>query len=254
MKKILFYLHFFLASAAFCDYPLHSPRETISENQWEKAYPYLLSDDLEIKQKLDLLFQKSRAILSSKTLKSAGFTNSEPQEFSHIVVTKHKDFPGIIFKLYLDKEERRTNERALSFFLKRIAGALAVRRVIDENSLQAQFKVPHKWLYLLPERPDCKRKYKDFILVEEDMDIVSKDENKKAWKTQVTETTLVGLYTILNDVGLVDCTHIDNIPFAKDGRIAFIDTEAFGFYDVPFKRLRGKLSHAMRIAWSKLID
>lgn len=259
MKKIIsFFLFLAVHTSLTGAYPIHSPSKDISEESWQAVYPYLLPDDFEIKGKLDEIFSHGRVILNSSSLLKAGFTTSKTRSFSRIVVTKHPDFPGYVFKIYLDDESYKSNEVAQRFFLRRIKGALTIQNVIDKNNLQDLFKVPKKWIYVLPDAIKAKKKYsyKSFILVAEDMHILSKEENKKAWKSsQVNKNTLIGLHHILKDAGLLDCTHIDNIPFSKDGKITFIDTEVYGVEEsrVPFKRLKKALSSKMRHFWYDLI-
>lgn len=258
-KIILVYLFLAVHTTLSAAYPIHSPSKDIKEESWRTVYPYLLPDDFEIKGKLDEIFSHGRVILNSSSLLKAGFTTSKTREFSRIVVTKHPELPGYVFKIYLDDESYKSNDVAQRYFLRRIKGALAVQKVIDENNLSDLFKVPKKWIYVLPDAIKAKKKYsyKSFILVAEDMQIVSKDENKKAWKSsQVNKNTLIGLHIILKDAGLLDCTHIDNIPFSKDGKITFIDTEVYGVDSdrVPLRRLKSALSSKMRHFWYDLIS
>ncbi len=233
-----------------------APNAKITDEAWREVLPFLLPEEFEIKGKLDELFKDSRAILNSSSLKMAGFTISKPQEFSLIVVTKHPNFPGYIFKIYLDNEKKKPDTKAQDYFIKRVKGSLAVQKCINENHLDAYFKVPKKWIYPLPAYGKQVKKYshKNFILVEEDMQILTAKANMKAWKSSmVTKELLVGLHCILTEVGLIDCAKIDNIPFSKDGRVAFVDTESFGFPKVPLHRLKEMIPSNMRSFWSKLI-
>ena len=233
-----------------------APNAKVTDEAWREALPFLLPEEFEIKEKLDELFNETRAILNSSSLKLAGFTTSKPQEFSLIVVTKHPNFPGYIFKIYLDNEKQKSDNKALGYFIKRVKGSIAVQKCIDENHLDAFFKVPKKWIYPMPSYEGQVKKYshKNFILVVEDMEILSAKANVKAWRSSmVTKELLVGLHRILTEVGLVDCAKIDNIPFSKDGRVAFVDTESFGFPKVPLHRLKEMIPSHLTSFWSKLI-
>ena len=90
-------------------------------------------------------------------------------------------------------------------------------------------KVPHKWIYPLPADPSPKEKEgiyrKNFILVTEEMDILSRKKNRKAYNKRITKKHLIALYTLINECGLLDSVYADNVPFCKDGKMAFIDTE-----------------------------
>jgi hypothetical protein len=232
------------------------PRSSITQETWEAVYPYLLPETDELKFQLDEIFSQYRVTLNSETLSESGFTNVKPRKYSRIVVTKHPKVPGFVFKIYLDDQGTKSDDIALYFLIRRVQGALTIQNYIDEHDLHENFKVPKKWLYLLPDTPMSKKKYsyKNFIVVEEDMYIMDKESNKKTWKSsKVTEKTLLGLYRILKDIGLMDCTRIENIPFSEDGKITFIDTEMFGYYDVPLKRIKKVLSPNMRSFWSRLI-
>lgn len=217
---------------------------------------HLLPSDLPIKKALDVMFKKARVILNSKTLKKAKFTDCKPRKFTRIIVTKHEDFPGYIFKLFLDAQRYKSDTIESEIFLNRIKGASKIAALIEREGLEAFFKVPKKWIYPLPKGSKADKDFpcKNFILVEEDMDLLDAKANIEAWKSvQVTSDLLVHLYTILKEVGLRDCAKIENIPFSKDGKIAFIDTESFGYDKVPFKRLKNALSPEMRPVWETII-
>jgi hypothetical protein len=249
-----FALTMFHESSIF-GWDIQSPRSSISQETWESVYPYLLSEYDELKFKLDEIFNESRVTLNSRTLSDAGFTNVKPRKFSRIVVARHPQFPEYVFKIYLDEQGHKSDEAALYLLIRRVQGALAVQNCIDKHELHANFKVPKKRLYLLPETPMKKKRHsnKQFIIVEEDMNILDKDSNKKAWKSsKITEQSLLGLYYILSEVGLVDCCRIENIPFSEDGKITFIDTEMFGFNSVPARNLKKVLPSNMRRFWSSL--
>jgi len=236
-------------------YPKAPPRGSITQESWDILYPYLLPSDSEIMRTLNDIFGRTRVTLNSDTMLKAGFTTGKAQEWSRIVVTKHKALPGYIFKIYLDDQGAKSDLRAQYFFEKRVRGSIAIQKYIDEKNLSHLFKVPRKWVYLLPETSLPKKKYsfKNFILVVEDMQILNKDENKKAWKgSQVNKDTLVALHNILKDVGLLDCSKIDNIPFSIDGKIAFVDTETSGQSFIPYSRLKKSLSSKMKHFWSDL--
>lgn len=232
-----------------------SIRDNISQDAWEEVFPHLLPDSLEIKHDLDALFSKSRIILNAKTLKKAGFTNYTPREYTRVIVSKHPNFPGYVFKIYLDAQRHKSDMPEPVIFLKRIKGALAIAKFIEDHELQDYFKVPKKWIYLLPNHPAPPKEFpgKNFILVVEDMDVLDNEENKKAWASHlVTYELLENLHKILKEIGLRDCAKIDNIPFSKDGKVAFIDTQSHGFKSVPFKRLKKALSPECQAFWDEL--
>jgi hypothetical protein len=230
-------------------------KKGVTEDLLKEVYEFLIPDTLEIKHQLDNMFKANRAILNSRSLMKAGFTNAKPRKFTRIIVTTHKQFPGYIFKIYLDAQRYKSDEPEQIIFLNRVKGALAITKFVADNNLSHLFKVPKKWIYLIPKKPGTKDfAYKNFILVEEDMQLLDKDANVKAWKSsKVTEELLAGLYQILKEIGLRDCAKIDNIPFSEDGKVAFIDTQSHGFKSVPFKRLKKALTPEMQEFWDSLI-
>jgi hypothetical protein len=62
-----------------------------------------------------------------------------------------------------------------------------------------------------------------FILVEDDMNIFGKRKNEKLWKSQwVIKELLKAIYTVTTEISLSDSTKLDNCPFSRDGRVAFV--------------------------------
>ncbi len=229
----------------------HSPSKEVRL----AVQPYLMPSDHPIKWALDELFSAERVTLNQKTLIEAGFTHSTPRHFTKLIVTKHTAFPGYIFKLYLDSQRPHKNFSEDYFWVLRLEGAEKIRHEIAVRGLEHLFKLPKKWIYALPKRPLPDEGYytKYYILVEEEMDLCSSQENKALWKSLfVTPELLDPLYLLLKKLGLRDCAKPDNIPFSKDGRIAFIDTETHGKKKVPYSRLTPYLSEDNQAYWEAL--
>lgn len=223
---------------------------------WKKVAPHLLPNDHLIRESLDQLFSSDRVILNLKTLEQAGFKKCKPRKFTRLLVTTHPDFPGYIFKLYVDAQKYYKQLPEYEYWLMRIHGAQLIEQEILRLGLQTHFKVPKKWIYNLPEDPAPPEEFlrKNFILVEEDMSLFSDKENAEYWKSDsVTQTYLEGLFIILKNIGLHDCVKIDNIPFSKDGKIAFVDTQTFHEWPVRYKDLTPSLSPNNQSYWKKLI-
>lgn len=217
--------------------------------------PYLLPSDHPVKPFLDALFGSSRVIFNLETLEKAGFKKSSPRKFSKLIVTRHSALPGYIFKLYLDTQRYHKEQGEYVSWILRVQGCEQVRNTIAQLGLEAFFKVPKKWIYILPKYPEPKSSYypKYTVLVEEDMFLVSKKENEALWASSfVTESLLNDVYLILKKVGLYDCAKPDNIPFSQDGKIAFIDTETFGRSTVCYENLCSFLSESNRMYWESL--
>ena len=119
-------------------------------------------------------------------------------------------------------------------------------------------KVPKKYVYPVPEtRVYQPGKYpKKYILIVEDMDIFSDEENRRLYKTIINREHLDALFTVLTTCLLSDSTWLPNIPFSHDGRIAFIDTEFAGNTQTIWTRLgrmTRHLSPEMRSYWTSIV-
>lgn len=217
--------------------------------------PFLLPADHPIKPTLDAIFSEARATLNLETLQEAGFAKSYPRKFTKLVVTKHPAMPGYIFKLFLDAQRYPKNVPEYQSMFRRIQGASLLRRLIAEHGLEDHFKVPQKWLYRLPKTHMPAQGYetKYYILVEEDMQILSDKENKAYWASEaVPYEYLDEVYFLVEEGGFADCLKPDNIPFSQDGRIAFIDTETFGAKKINRRRLERYLSKSRQEYWKAL--
>jgi len=224
----------------------------------EEAYiaQYAMPQDHPIKERLDALFRAQRVIFNIDTLKDAGFNKPVIRNITKLIVTTHRDLPGYIFKLFLDIQRPYKEAPEYDYWISRIRTANAIRNAITERNLESEFKVPHKWLYVVPSSPKPPLGYftKHYVLVAEDMDLYSEKNNVAIWKSNtVTQGLLQDLYGLLKDLGLQDCTKPENIPFSKDGRIAFIDTQ-FMNRKVVFKSLTSSLSPSNQIFWKSLIN
>lgn len=204
----------------------------ISAEIWQKVQPYLILEKHPIKTKLDQLFRAKRITMSSSTLASAGFVHVRPRKYSRCVVTTHPLLKGYIIKLFLDTQASQCDWQK---FISRAQGAQSVQEAINRLGYGSMFKVPKKWIYPLPAdpAPHPALHRKNFILVEEDMKIVSDKENRLRWMNDhyMTKERLTAYYTLIKEQGLTDCIHCNNVPFCKDGKMAFVDTE---FHHEPY--------------------
>lgn len=248
---IFFNLPFFLLGSSLSQNASTWPKSSqIDEYTWTTLSPYLIPFNHPIKAKLDSIFLRIRATANPEAMKMAGFEALGSWKWDKVYVAKHADLKGYLIKAYLD-DHFFMDDRLL---VQRIVGAEALRSAINIFEYQNYFKVPKKWLYLLPEfpptLPGLKSKY--FILVVEDMDLVDYKRNKKMFRNHMTEKSLQALYHLLILLGLPDSTRITNISFSKDKKIAFVDTERNGLWPIPFSTLKPALGHKMRIYWENL--
>ncbi|MFQ5729871.1 MAG: hypothetical protein ACE5GN_05885 [Waddliaceae bacterium] len=227
----------------------------VSEAVWNQVSPYFLPMDHPIRPVLDRIFSKDRVTLSLKSMKKAGFINPSPRKWTHLIVTKHPDVPGYVFKIFLDVQRYFKQKPEHVHWLERIHGAQTLEAEINKRRWHHIFKVPKKWIYPLPAEPSPPKAFlrKNFILVEEDMDIFDTTANHEKWKSNwVTTAILDAVYTLLQKFGLHDCAKPDNIPFSKDGRISFVDTQTLYQWPVLYKKLMPHLSPEMQGYWEKL--
>lgn len=195
------------------------------------------------------LFADPEAIRSIDTLKAAGFETRGPQQWSRIVVAKHPKAPGYLFKIYVDEEKYPGSHCDYEYWERRIEGAQKIRREIIKRQASDRFKVPQKWIYRLSREG----KPRQFILVVEEMDVLDEAANLACWGGEtVSKELLKTLWEICEATGLRDSLKPDNIPFCKDGKIAFIDTEQHGHWPLRADRLTPYLREGLRAYWEDL--
>lgn len=230
----------------------------VSEDVWQLVKPYLMPEDHPLKGKLDRLFAKKRVLRNPKTLIIAGFENNKPEPHTKVIVTRHKEMKGYIFKLYTDdKLTYYRNEPEYITWMLRARGARIISQEIKEMGWEAFFKAPRKWIYALPPtikaHPDHLQK--NFILVEDEMDILPDNEIREKWHNgTITKSHLDMLFYIVTKLGFRGGCKYDNIPICKDGRIAFIDTQNNLRWPLPYDRLFQILEGELRTYWSELIQ
>lgn len=235
----------------FSSQDLCSDYPELSYEQWQNIAPYLLPDTHPVKENLDRIFEYSNALGTRNTLIEAGFTLHEGG-FSKTTIARHKDLNGVFIKLYLD-DQPEINE--LYKLMKRIKGAERAKISIVQHHWEHLFKVPRKWLYILPENASYSAyPHKKFVLVAEDMHLLPKKKNYDLWRYQTSKSLLNKVYTILTEAGLSDSAYPFNMPYSKDGRIAFVDTEHYNVWPVVYDNLSKYLSSEMRSYWQELIE
>lgn len=226
----------------------------VDEALWNELQPYFLPENHPVKIALDSVFSKKRLLLSRKSMKDAGFNIlRHPQR--DIVIARHPRIKDYLVKAYLDN--KKIDE--WKWWKKRIDGVRQVQECIDRYNFNGMMKTPKKWIYPLPSEPSPPNapgiKRKNFILVVEDMNILSKKENLKAFKNHMTIPLLNALFIVLTENLLVDSIYAPNIPFCRDGKIAILDTEHFNNITRPMKlwKMMRYLNPEMRAYWKELV-
>jgi hypothetical protein len=211
---------------------------------------YILPENHPAKPALDAIFLSTRATKDEATFRASGFTTLFTKSRSFIRVARHLSLPGYLLKVYLDSEQRQKRKRASwEWLVLRCEGAEKIRKIIEKKKI-THFQVPGKWLYPLPPHPDCTSMEQPFLLIVDDMKLVSNAENEAAWKTVITREHLNELYLIITKAG-GSSYRPDNIWLTKHGKFAFIDTEyprqKFDYNSIP-----SYLSPEMRSYWANL--
>jgi hypothetical protein len=230
---------------------------TASQESWDAVQPYLLPLGHPVKKTLDLIFSQNRPLLSSKNMKKAGFYHYTPSDKS-IIVSGHPRLKGYLIKTYLDT----CCLPEWKLWIQRIVGANQVRESIDAWGYSSIMKAPKKWIYVLPANqppPQGEGYYpKHYVLVVQDMGLLSDAANLQNWRHNVTGDFLNAFYNFVMINGLVDSYYIDNSPFCFDRKIAFVDTEHYNVDVIHFpgrqQVLFEYLSPNMRKQWEQLIS
>lgn len=225
----------------------------VDEVTWHTLSPYFIPRVFPVTAALDKIFQKNRVLHTRNSMIKAGFhLLSRPSD--KVIVAKHPYLKGYLIKAYTDQMAASD----LYWWKKRIDGARAIQEKIFQCGYQRMMKTPKKWIYPLPANPpplhgDPYRK--NFILVVEEMDILPKTHNLKAYKKKMTPTILNAFYIMLMDLKLIDSIYANNTPFCRDGRLAFVDTEHSldTTRPVPITTVAKYLSSEMYSYWEQLI-
>lgn len=127
---------------------------------------------------------------------------------------KHKRAKGYFFKKYNNDHD---SEKQLVNYLRRIEGSRLIRTFIADHGF-TRVIAPKKWLYELPTTfPER------YLLVAERVDLATRDETHRRYARISTEQ-LQELATVLYYFRGLNSTAA-NLPYTKEGQIAFIDTE-----------------------------
>ena len=239
-------IHFFILFWTVLVVPLCAEH---SDEVWAHVHPYLMTEDHPIKAKMDAIFSKARVTLNAETMNAAGFTNSKAGKWSNTVVTRHPKIPGYILKLYRDDQAGFIDWHMC---YRRCLGAQCIQETIDLMGYQKMFVVPKKWIYCIP---NSSPEGKCFILVAEDLKILKRKENYAKWRSPAMSfERLEAIFLMVKSLGLSDSTVPFNIPFCKDGRNAFIDTEWHHAPYINYERLLIFLSPRGVAFWKTLIE
>jgi hypothetical protein len=224
----------------------------VPDSTWREVKPYFLPTDHPIKAKLDKIFSSSRVTANHRAMRKAGFSCHDRGK--RLIVAKHPQLKGYLIKTYLDIHEFGAQD--WKAWIHRIQGAQQIQKSIKKHGYTDLMKVPKKWIYLIPSPPPATGAPhpRHFVLVVEDMRPYSYLKNAAKFYFLMDKKRLTALYTIVRENGLTDSLYIDNIPFCRDGKHAFLDTEHFHteIRPIRYERLLPKLSSEMQDYWNQL--
>jgi hypothetical protein len=229
----------------------YEPSPYVDPQVWHNVSQYFLPSNHPIKSRLDEIFSKTRVTLNPQTILEAGFERNNARHFSKTVVSKHPALNGYLVKMFTDEQDLEDYIPLCH----RIVGAECVKAVIKVHHFEKFFKVPQKWIYPLPIEPSPPEGYhrKNFILVVEDMDIHHKQKNALSWKKKILPDRADAIYTVIQAVGLADSIYPFNLPFCRDGKQAFIDTEHHHKWPIHFDLMLPFFSTRMEHYWRIIV-
>lgn len=230
----------------------------VTQEVWEAVRKYFLPENHPVRPKLDRIFGAKRVTQTPQDFKDAGFLRNRVGRFSRIMASSHPQLQGYFVKAFSDMELGIKGPKADWVKLThRIEGAKSIKACIYKYGLQNKFKVPKKWLYPLPADPSppktAKFLRKNFVLIAEDCRIYDHEKNNRMYKKEMTTDIMDALYIIISECGLADSLYAFNVPFCKDGKLAFIDTEYHHKWPVNYKKFGKYFSSEMNTYWDKLI-
>lgn len=224
----------------------------VSDGVWEHLQRDLLPLDHPIKPALDKIFEGHRVTESKASFIGAGFLFHD-RTGRRRVIARHPKLIGYLVKTYLDTH--KTHEEDGLIWLQRLQGARQFQDCIDRHGYNHIMKVPKKWLYPLPCNHPSRSPYpKGYALIVEDMGILPHLTNYKKYATDLTKEQLEAIFVMLTENRAFDCIHVFNIPFCKDGKIAFIDTEMLNSttHPINYYKMTDRIPPHLRPYWEKL--
>lgn len=227
----------------------------LTKEMRKKIKPYLLPHKHPAREFLDSLCLHGRVFLNPTTFEMAGFITLHTKPRSFIRVARHPLMPGYLFKVYLDSEKRKKNEKeGWEWLVARCKGARQVRHAIKKQKSKF-FQAPNKWLYPLPPEssPINSDEYirQPVILVVDDMDLIPEDENLHFWANHVQPHHLYELYAIIS-IARGSSYRPDNIWLSHNGKFSFIDTE-YPKKKMDYWAIKPYLSPKMQVFWTNLV-
>lgn len=238
--------------------PTYNDFETnpyITPEERELIRPFLLPADHPMRANMDAIFLPTRAVQDKDSFLIAGFEILFLQPRSFIAVGRHSLLPGYLIKANFDTTlDLKDDVPAWQWFVQRCVGVGQVEKIIQRYRIK-HCVTPKKYIYPLPPEPSPPDSEfysrKSIVLLVDDMQLVDEETNRKYWKTLITKSHLNELYMIMSRAN-GRSYRADNIPFTKDKKIAFIDTE-YPTAEPNYRQIRRYLSKKMRNYWDQIV-
>lgn len=147
----------------------------------------------------------------------AGFSVLERAHEARIMVARHPDVPGVLFKKYSNavSVDQRKN------YASRVEGSQRLTAFIREHGLE-HVVVPDKRAIDLPVVFDTHGEEAQVLVVDQ-FDLVTPDETRALYGS-IDPVVLRELCFVLGTFRGLDSI-VDNVTFTTGGKVAFIDTE-----------------------------
>lgn len=191
---------------------------------------------------LPSLFTNRRMFDSYRRFAAEGFRLVEHDEHK-IMSGSHKSAPGYLFKKYNNDKD---GTKQLVNYMRRIEGARLLRAFIAERGF-TRVVAPRKWLHELS--PAFPARY---LVVAEKLDLVSDSSTRRAYANIGKEQTRE-LATVLYYFRGLNST-ASNLPFTRDGKVAFIDTERWHHDKDYLHKVGDRLSSGRRDLANEVYD
>lgn len=210
--------------------------------------PYLLPSHSPLHHILHKIFANPEVMKNEHTFTNAGFITLFLRSRGNLRIARHPKLKNYLFKLYLTEEAGLRMKSRQNALIRRCTVAAGLRRLIHEHKLR-YITVPDKWLYEVanPAHPHEKL----FVLIVQDMRLVSREKSKAAWKTKVTRRHLRELYCVLRH-GYASLAIDQNISYTKSKTFSCIDTEYLP-RNFELEKVKKYFSKKMRRYWDALL-
>lgn len=210
--------------------------------------PYLLPRHSSLRHALHEIFANREVMKNEHTFTHAGFITLFLRSRGNLRIARHPKLKNYLFKLYLTEEAGSKMKKRQNALVRRCTVAAGLRKLIHEHKLR-YITVPDKWLYEVanPSHPHKKL----FVLIVQDMRLVSREKSRAAWKTKVTKRHLQELYCVLRH-GYASLAIDQNISYTKSKTFSCIDTEYFQ-RNFELQKVKKYFSKKMKRYWDTLL-